>query len=267
MATITTALFDIKKTRVKNHKLALKTFDNYLDVFKITLQLNCPMVIYTEEKVKEFILKYRPKDYKTKIIIQKLENISYYKYYDKIEKILKSNEYKKRIKDNERIECNLPEYTIIQYSKLGWLKETIHSNPFNTKYHLWMDAGCSRFFANSDLLKPFPSPKVINLLNNGKILAQCRDDINRININDNFIWTSYNVISGGLFGGLSTTILELANDVEYIWNEYFLKNNCVNNEQLVFGIIWKLKPHLFQLIMNKSQWGEHLPLFRIMYAT
>ena len=69
-----TALFDINRQNYKNQKLALKTLDDYLVWFKKTLQLNSPMIIYTQENVKQFIIDHRPKEYPTKIIIQNSRN-------------------------------------------------------------------------------------------------------------------------------------------------------------------------------------------------
>ena len=49
---ITTALFDIKRD---NHGDG-RTIDDYLSWFGKTLKLKCDMIIYTEERFKDFIL-------------------------------------------------------------------------------------------------------------------------------------------------------------------------------------------------------------------
>lgn len=263
--TAITALFDIKRNKVDNHHLALKTMDDYLKWFKITLQLNCPMVIFTEENIVPFIEENRPKTYQTKIVVQKLEEVPYYCYRKRINEVLNDGYYINKISDPKRIECNLPEYVIIQYSKLDWVSSIAKENPFNSKYFFWMDAGISRFFYDTNINKPFPSQNIINNLNNtnGKIIAQCRYDINNIPINEDFIWTSKNVISGGLFGGSPEKIYFLAIEVKKIFESMLSKNN-VNNEQLAIGIVWKYYKHLFNLVVNKREWKSHLPLFKIM---
>ena len=148
--------------------------DDYLKCFKITLQLNCPMIIYTEEKVKKFIEAYRPKEYNTHIIIQNIDEIPYYRYRKQIDTILSDPLYKSKIKDPDRIECRLPEYTIIRYSKLEWLQDGIKKNPFSSDYFFWMDAGCSRFLENFDLRYQWPSENSYNLLKTNKIILKIK---------------------------------------------------------------------------------------------
>ena len=75
-----TALYDINRHKYNNQELALKTLNDYLTWIKKTLLLNCDMIIYTEEIIKDFIIQHRPKKYKTKIIVTKLKNVPYYKY-------------------------------------------------------------------------------------------------------------------------------------------------------------------------------------------
>ena len=118
---ITTALFDISRA----DKGDGRTIDEYLDWFGKTLKLKCSMTIYTEEKFREFVLENRKNsDYTTRVIVQKLEEIPFYKNKDRMDSILKDEEYLSKIKDPSRIECYLSEYNLIQYSKFGWLKRT-----------------------------------------------------------------------------------------------------------------------------------------------
>lgn len=259
---IVTALFDINRDKFKNQRLALKTIDEYYNWFKITLQINCPMVIYTEEKTKDFILKNRPIEYKTDIVIQRLEDIPYYKYKDKISQILASNDYKIKMDDLNRIECNLPEYTIIQYSKFDWLKDASDRLPFGNDSNLffWMDAGCSRFFEDFDLKKQYPGPKTMELLENipNKLFCQCRNDINISIQNPNFFYTSNNLIYGTLFGGNKSIIEFMSGSIKYVFED-LLNKNIVNNEQLALAYIYSKAPNNFNLYMNIS--NKHLPIF------
>ena len=97
----------------------------------------------------------RPANYNTYILEDTLNNAQYYKYRESIIKILNSESYKNKIAYPERVECNLPEYNIIQYSKFGWLKNAIKNNPFESEYFFLIDAGISRFFLNTDVAKPY----------------------------------------------------------------------------------------------------------------
>ena len=64
--TLITALYDIKRNSVDTSSSSLKTLKDYYVWFQKTLQINAPMVIYTEEISKPFIIKYRPSEYPTK---------------------------------------------------------------------------------------------------------------------------------------------------------------------------------------------------------
>ncbi len=260
--TIITALFDIKRERADepNNTNALKTYEDYLKWFALTLKLNCNMIIFTEEKTVNFINENRPVNYNTKIIVQELENLDYYKYYDAIKNIIESSQYREKIRDNNRIECKLPEYLIIQYSKFEWLKYASEINPFDSKYFFWLDAGGSRFFNSMDVSLPFPSlsaPEKLDF-NNSKMHCQTDRRIFHYDITKNFCWDSVNLIIGTFFGGNNYIIDEMRKHIKICWENYFIKNNCVNNEQLALAFIWKYNPLLFNLYINKS--NMHIPL-------
>ena len=272
---IITALFDIQRHKHESNPNALKTIDDYYKSFKITLQLNCPMIIYTEEKTKQFILDNRPKHYETKIIIQKLEEIPYYHYRDKMLEIINLDNYKSKIKNPNRIECNLPEYCIIQYSKFEWLRDAIEKDHLMSDYYFWMDAGCSRFFLDVDISSPFPGPKTVDLLkklndnNNGVFLIQGRHGLthistyfNTINI-ENLIWDSVNMLVGTLFGGSSERLLVIADEIRKIFEQDMLDINCVNNEQIALGMLFLRKKKLFNVFESTNQ-SVHLPIFKLM---
>lgn len=270
MATVITALFDINRSRIKNQTHALKTMDEYLVWFKITLQLNVPMVIYTEQKIVKFIEEHRPKDYKTKVIVQRLDEIPYYRYYNDIQNIINNTNFHKFMQHPDRIECVLPEYSIIQYSKFEWLKCTLLENPFNTEYFFWADAGISRFFKDVDISKPFPTNRTIQFLNDngGKIIGQAREELKNLDVLHNkFLYSSFNAVIGTLFGGGKEKLIILADEVNKIFETHLLARGIINNEQLVLGVVWKYFPHLFELYFKPNQNLEHLPLFKILYQS
>lgn len=274
---IITALFDIQRFKYESNPNALKTIDDYYKCFKISLKLNCPMIIYTEEKTKQFIIDNRPKEYDTKIIIQKLDEIPYYKYREKMLEIINNEQYKTKIKNPNRIECNLPEYCIIQYSKFEWLKNSIEINPFNSNIFFWMDAGCSRFFLNVNILNKYPGPETSKLFkqitstssDNGFFIIQGRESIGQLfkyydeNDVSELKWDSINLLIGTMFGGTKTRIIKIADFIKDIFEKDMLDLNCVNNEQIALAILYRRKPNLFNVFESKNQ-KIHLPLFKLM---
>ena len=245
--TIVTAFFDINREENGDGRKII----DYLSWIKKTLQLNCNMYIVTESKFVDFMKEHRPKGYNTFIKEDTFENADYYKYLPKMMEILNSNAYKDKIAYPNRVECKLPEYNVIQYSKFGWLNDAIKNNPFKTEYFFWMDAGISRFFQNMNISMRFPClSKQQDVLNKfgKKFIIQQRHDLQTYTINDEFIWKADNLFKGGMFGGEKNIVLEIKKEVERIFVKEMLDKNNVNNEQLALALLWKQKPELFSVI-------------------
>jgi len=244
-ATIVTCFFDINREKKGDGR----SISEYLVWIEKTLQLNCNLFNITEEKFRNFFLEKRPKEYKTYIKIIDFKELHYYKYYDRIKEIIESDYYKQKIAHPKRVECVLPEYNIIQYSKFYCLELAIIENPFQSEFFFWMDAGYSRFFQNKNLSEKYPDKKSNDLFlnNKNKIFIHRRYDLfSYKNITD-FIWKSDNLLYGGMFGGDKNSIKTIASDIEEIFNEMISQNN-VNNEQLPLYLVWKKKPELFYLL-------------------
>jgi hypothetical protein len=258
--TIVTAFFDInRECRGDGRKIS-----EYKDWIQKTLQLNCNFYVVTEEKFKDFFTTNRPKQYPMEIKIIDFKDSYYYRYYDKMKEILENDYYKNKIKDPKRVECVLPEYNIIQYSKFHYLKLAMQANPFKSDYFFWMDAGCSRFFLDVDISKPYPSENVTTYLNNNpnKFIIQKRQDLEYFPIDETFIWKSDNLLSGGIFGGDVTVLNKISEYVEDVVINIMFANRNINNEQLALAIVWKKHPELFFLTQNSSYY--HLILFKLL---
>jgi hypothetical protein len=246
IATIVTAFFDIgRETRGDGRSIA-----EYKEWIKKTLQLNCHLFVVTEEKFKDLFIQNRPPGYSMHIQVIDFKESHYYQYYEEMKSILENNEYKQRIMHPDRVECKLPEYNILQYSKLHYLQMAIELNPFQSEYFLWMDAGASRFFYDMNVHNTYPSPQGIEILkqSENKLIIQSRWDISSYPIDDDFIWKSDNLLIGGMFGGNIQIINTISNKIEEIVIHKMLKKRNINNEQLALAMIWKKHNDLFLLI-------------------
>jgi hypothetical protein len=243
MVTIVSAFFDINRD-IKGDG---RTIDEYKKWIKETLKLNCNLFIITEEKFRNLFETNNPNHF-LKII--NFKDSYYYKYYDEMKKILENDEYKKKITHPNRVECKLPEYNIIQYSKFHYLDIAIKENPFNSEYFFWLDVGASRFFYNLDLSIKFPNNMSLINNNKNKFFVQQRNDLQYYNINDNIVWDSVNLIYGTMFGGNKTIIEKISKIIEKIFTEKMLANNNVNNEQVALSLAWKNNPELFITFTN-----------------
>lgn len=254
MTTIITALFDINR----EYNGDGRSIDQYLLWFKDTLKLNAPMVIYTEDKFVSFINENRDES-NTIVIIQKLEEIPYFKYNSRIDEVIKSDVYKSKIRDPNRVECVLSLYNVIQYSKFGWMCDVIENGYLESDYYFWMDAGCSRFFNGVDSNKIWPD-KYISL-DIKKLNIQGNYNTNTYNYigEESYIWDSNCLLVGTLFGGGSKIITKISKLVE----ELFVSNlnlGKVNNEQILLAILMKKYPELFNIYIELN--GNHLPFFK-----
>jgi hypothetical protein len=253
---IVTALFDINR----KSKGDGRSIDDYLVWFKQTLSLKCDMIIYTEERFKQFIESNRTNRNKTEIIIQKLEEIPFYNKKNEINELITSVYFKSKMKDLNRIECYLPEYNIIQYSKFGWLK--IAAEKFEEyNYFFWMDAGCSRFFDGFDLNLNWPNTSKLprdrlTIQGNSNYLNMFKT----FKVNE-YIWDNNSMLVGTLFGGGRTLIYKLYEEIELIYN-CFVSKKCINNEQFALAIFAKAHPSLVNIIINLND--KHLPLFKML---
>jgi hypothetical protein len=251
-----TALFDIKRDKLGDGR----KIEEYLSWFKETLKLKCDMTVYTEKRFVNFVKENRNSEYLTEIVTQKLEDVPFYDKKDIIKNIINSDSYKSKMKDPNRIECYLPEYNIIQYSKFGWLKQTCENSQYHD-YFFWMDAGCSRFFDGFDINAEWPDKSKIKI---DKFTIQGNSSYTSMyDILDvkEYIWDNNCVLVGTLFGGGKKIIGKLYQEVYQIFDS-MVELNCVNNEQFALTLFAKNNPEITNTIVHLD--GSHLPLFRLL---
>lgn len=258
--TIVSSLFNIEREGMDG-----RSWDEYLKWFELTLKLKCPMVLFVTEDLVSFI-EERRSDIPTEIIVQKTEEIPYYYLKEKLDSIIESDEYRKKISDPERIECKHSMYSIIQYSKFEWLKTAIEENPFNSDFFFWLDAGGSRFFEDYDLNQDYPSPNAVEALKGmgEKFLLQMnmefyKDLANASSIPESYLLDNRSYVLGSMFGGAPNSILKVGNDVNYIFLNKMVANGFVNNEQIALGFLVKNSPDDYEVYQRYD--GKHMSLF------
>jgi hypothetical protein len=240
---IVTALFDIKR----DTKGDGRTLDDYLIWFAKTLQLKCDMTIFIESKFENFVKEIRSQiNNNTDIIIQSLDEIPFYNWVNKIEKIINSDYYKSNMKDINRIECYLPEYNLIQYSKFGWLRHAKEKH-VDVEYFFWMDAGYSRFFDSFDMKNEWPNSEK-SFGENLTILGNYNYVLNFQNMEPSkYMWDNNTMLNGGLFSIHKSLIDFVNNEIEKIFSE-MTELKCVNNEQFAIAILAKRYNNLVNVI-------------------
>jgi hypothetical protein len=252
--TYITALYNIARESVGDGR----KWESYLAWFKDTLKHNAPMIVYVPPELADFALEHRPahlrNEASTWIVVAPLEVIPYYKYHEEIQKVLASPEYQARMRDPKRIECYLPLYTVIQYSKFPWLTNAVRVNPFNSEQFFWIDAGFSRFYEGT---APHLTPAVkCRFVSDGN----CANDTNqfvisatpniRTPIHEDYIWDNNSRLHGSTFGGTGPAVLAMAEEVNREFERYLYQEKVVNNEQILLLCIYKNKPYMFCPLNN-----------------
>lgn len=255
--TVVTGLIDIKRENLGDGR----KIEDYVKWLKLTMKLNVPMVIYCERSIYDMIHKERLEyDNFTKYIIISKDDIEYLKYTDTVNQIVKRKDYLERIMGRDRLEVKLPIYNLLIINKTIWLKNVSDNNYFNSEYFLWMDAGCSRFFEDYDISKKLQWPN-IEKLHKTKLNIQIKQSLLYNMSLENLLYHCDHFTTATIFGGCKEIIARLAVETKTVF-DYMINNNCINNEQIIFAIIFKRYPELFHGIMNNT--NKHLPYFQYL---
>jgi hypothetical protein len=239
-----TVLYNINRETDGDGRL----WDNYLEWFKGTLQHNAPMIVFIPPDLESFVKEHRPTEYQTHIIVETLEQVPYYKHKEAIATVLSSEAYKQRMADINRIECYLPMYSIIQYSKFDWMRKAAEIDPFNTDYYFWIDGGLSRFYENNFHKKPIDKT-CLTLFDNypTRFFIQATPRLFE-SISDDYIWDNNAKIYGGVFGGRKEVVITMSYEVQALFEHCLYSTKVVNNEQILLLCMYKNKPHLFSFL-------------------
>tara|TARA_Y100001968_G_scaffold283587_1_gene282335 strand:- start:4558 stop:5379 length:822 start_codon:yes stop_codon:yes gene_type:complete len=260
---VVSALFNINRDKIDGRK-----WEEYIEWFSKTLELNVPMILFITKDVEEIVIKKR-KNKKTRIILSEIKDIPYVHLTEQIQNILDSDLYRNKIMDKNRIECIYSMYSVIQYSKFEWLKEAVNLNPFNSRIFLWMDAGASRFFGNYKTKDLFPSKYFLDLIEEigNKFIIQMNYDsypdlYKSKTLEEKYLYDNRSFVLGSLFGGNEQAIKKISECIREILVKKMIKINNINNEQIALGYLSKQKPELFWLYKRKNK--KHMDIFKML---
>jgi hypothetical protein len=255
MITVVTSLYDIDRENLDG-----RSWDSYLEWFKKTLEINNPMVVFVDNSTREFVEINRGEK-ETLIISEPIEKAPYYNLKNSIDLIIQSEEYRKKIKDSDRIECKSSLYNIIQYSKFGWVERAADINPFNSNLYLWLDAGISRFFDSLEITtaNKYPSDTFIESISDMDnevfiqiFMSSYPDLVNSASLSEEYLTDNRSYIAGGIFIASRNSIKRIKKEIDNILLNLMLGKGFINNEQIAMGYLLKKKPELFRIFQNYS---------------
>jgi len=259
--TIVTALFDIGRDKWKTFN---QSYHTYLWWLENTLSLNAKFVIYTEDKFYDDILnirkKYDPILYNTLVIKKHLNELpAYRRYFNKLDKLMNSQEFKSKIIFDVP-EMTKPLYNTLIFNKLDFIKETINKKYFANDIVIWVDAGGLR--DNISLYKGviWPNISKLNNIEDSKSVTffSHQPDFN-INDVEKHALSQVRFIQGGSIFCPQNTI----NDLHKSFNETIVEsinNGYIGSEEKMLDITYQKNKTNYNIIT--CDWREYYDMFK-----
>nr|KAG5696637.1 hypothetical protein BaRGS_034098 [Batillaria attramentaria] len=256
--TLVTAMLDIGRGNWSSHQK--RSYNTYLLYMQRVLRLDVNMVIFIESKGRPFVdWMRRGRERQTRVVEITLEELPYYRYRDRMKEIMDSEEYKK---DNELVrknlcEASIPEYDILQWSKLYFLQEAISANPFQDSYFIWLDGGYGRgedIHPSDGVWKPtqlFQEADKVTFLERESVEPYRRHAARLHKM-------SINIVAGGFIAGGSRA-LERLYELQQKLIEEWMREGVVDDDQTIYMQLYFRYPRLFNFV--RADWYDAFKLF------
>lgn len=252
---LVTALYDIGRDKWEKFT---QSYGGYLHWMERTLSIDANIVIYTQEKFKSEIERYRKKYdtdlKKTIIVIQELDELDAYKLYNqKLVDLMFSESFMKKAHFDVP-EMNQPLYNVIMFNKVFWIKDCIDNNYFNNDLVIWVDAGGLRDELSNYTNKVWPNKDKLNELEKNKIIFFSHNQDFGISNEEYHSLSQIRNIQGTAFLVPSLTIDKFMNVVHETIIES-IDNGYIGSDEKIFDICYIKDKEMFSLI--KSTWREY----------
>jgi hypothetical protein len=244
-----TGLYNIGREAYDGRK-----WDDYLNWFEKILKLKTPMVVYGDLSLRDWVLERRV-DNQTWFVAQSLHDIPYYGYRERVSSIIRSAEFRTKVCQPQRLECNLVEYTLVIYSKLHWMIDAVKKYGTESTKVFWVDAGCSRFIDSRLYDHPFPNKEKTDFIGDKFFIQMSRnypDLITSESLPSDYFWLAKPLTAAGFMGGSIKTVETIADGVKQIFENDMLDKGVVATEENAIGAMIKKRPELFFPVVNTS---------------
>ncbi|XP_035826591.1 protein HtrL [Aplysia californica] len=256
--TVVTAMVDIGRGSWGQQR---RTYNTYLMYMQRVLRLDVNMVVFVDAKGKPFIdWMRRGRENRTNIVVQDFKALPYYKLRGRMSEIMKSPEYQQ---DNELVwkqlcESYIPEYDILQLSKLYFMDRVVRDNPFGTTYFMWMDGGYGHghdIHPSDGVWVPkglFDHPDQVTFMERPPGVRKFEPVKHKIHK------MSINILAGLFFAGGGGAFKELY-DMQKKQVETWMQEGVVDDDQTMYMLLYYKKPSLFHLV--PGDWYDVFSLF------
>jgi len=256
--TLVTAMLDIGRGAWTDQA---RGYNTYLLYMQRVLRLDVSMLIFIDRKGKPFVeWMRRGRERRTKIVVVDIKDLPYHKYRDRISEIMRSEEYKR---DNTLVEKHLcesyiPEYDIVQLSKLYFVDRAVQENPFNTTYFMWMDGG----YGKGEDIHPSGGiwlPRNLFEYHNQITLIERDPGVMKyLNSRPQLHKMSINVLVGGFHAGGGEAFREWYRMQEAEMAEW-MSRGVIDDDQTMNMMLYYKRPSLFRLV--RADWYDTFKLF------
>ena len=246
--TLVTGLWDIKRSELTegwNRSFE----DHYISKFISLLKLNCNLIIFGDENLKEIVFKHR-KESNTLFFTRDL-NWFEKDLRTKIEKIRNDKSWLDQAGWlRESTQASLEMYNPLVMSKMFLLNDAKILDRFNSEYMFWIDAGISNTVHLGYFYKDKVLSKLTDKISKFHFVAFPYEAVNEIH---GFSYPQINtyaegdvklVCRGGFFGGHVDTIHEV-NGLYYGMLHNTLDEGYMGTEESIFSILLYKYPQFF----------------------
>ena len=214
------------------------THDWYLNSFKKLLVKDVNLIIFTENRYKDYVLEQRQdKLDKTLIICKEIEEL---RLWDKYQKFI-DNDKRYHI-SNYCTKKFTPLFYLIVNSKVDFVEESINLNHFNTDYFSWIDVrGLDASPVTDDFFYDIHKYKSLDKL---RITVMSYTPNFWINQKHNYYSHFRGNIAGGFFIGHKDVLLQF---IKYVHQEldWVLENGFAVTEEMIFGMVFAQHRDIF----------------------
>jgi hypothetical protein len=255
MITLVTGLWDIGRGDLNEGWN--RSFDYYLEKFDELLKLDCNLIIFGDQKLKDFVFSKRNES-NTKFILRDLSWFKQNDYYQKIQNIRTNpNWYNQVGWLSNSTQAKLEMYNPIVMSKMFLLHDAMLMDPFNSEKLFWIDAGLANtvsmgYFSNDNVLE-----KIDSIYNKFLFICFPYEANTEVHGFDYKKMCEYSraktefVCRGGFFGGPKNKISEM-NILYYNILMDTLDNNLMGTEESLFTILTYQFPSLIDYYKIES---------------
>ena len=257
---IVTALYDIGRDKWEKFT---SSYGGYIHLMERTLSIDNEMVIYTQEKFKDQIIELRKKYdvnlEKTVLVVLELEELDAYKLYNqKLNDLMFSEEFIKKVSFHDVPEMCKPLYNVIMFNKMFWLKDTVDKKYFDGDLIIWADAGGLREPMELYKGKVWPSVDKINKIEGEKIIFFSHNEDFNVDDKEFLSLSQIRNIQG-------TAFFVPTNMVNYLTEEFCktidesIDNKYIGSDEKVFDITYVRDKSKYHLV--KCTWREYFKIF------